>query len=40
MNAPLLLSYDVTTNFEDWLVSGRKKGEIVAEVSSHSLPFW
>lgn len=30
---PLILSYDVTAKSEDWLVSGRKKGEFAARVS-------
>ncbi|KAK4701381.1 trafficking protein particle complex subunit 10, partial [Phenoliferia sp. Uapishka_3] len=38
MAEPILLSYEMNGTFDDWLVSGRKRGEFVAEVSS-SVPF-
>lgn len=37
--ASLRLSYDVTTSVDDWLISGRKKGEFAAGVRMHFVPL-
>ena len=34
---PVLLSYEINGTFDDWLVSGRKRGEFIAEV--RPIPF-
>lgn len=32
LGEPILLAYEINGTFDDWLVSGRKRGEFVAEV--------
>ncbi|KAL8287387.1 hypothetical protein RQP46_003839 [Phenoliferia psychrophenolica] len=37
LEAPILLSYEINGTFDDWLVSGRKRGEFVAEAGKETV---